>query len=327
MEGTSSRVEGTSTSPRDRVPMLAAVVVACAFSPVLQRPLHNQRSARPCMAVVDLFPDPVPVTVGGIEVKAAPSTFPSTLEQPASFKAATLTPFPDMMATVLSPLEGGDLVAAGFLGVALMLGPDFLLAPAGLVSDEGVRPGYALESVIGDVVTPDAQWLKDRKEKLAADAPPQVRGLVLLPFLAAGLLANRLLLVALESGSFVLSVGIISCFGALVLEVIREPLPTRDERDLAEKLSAEFMLFSTERLSVGGRCHERDIVRAFRAFYPRYRSRDMRRSQDGVSVPDDEIADLVRGWNARMGRPAMRTPSGFWKGISVAPPPTTPPPS
>jgi hypothetical protein len=80
------------------------------------------------------------------------------------------------------------------------------------------------------------------------------------------------------------------------------------------------MVFSVERLEVGtsARCHEREVVAAFRSFYPKYRSRDMERSTDGVSVPDDILADLVRGWNTQMGRPGVRTSSGFWKGIKVA---------
>ena len=225
-----------------------------------------------------------------------------------------------------------------------MLGPDFFLAPAGLVSDEGIRPGYALEAVVGELVTPDAQWLKDRNEKLAADAPLQVRALVLLPFLAAGLLVNRLLLVALEDPSFVISLGIISSLGGAAFNLIRPPLPTRQERDLQVKSSRdlhlsplistgsqlistdlqvklrdEFLIFSSDRIAVGGRCHERDVVAAFRAFYPRYRNRDMGRYADGVSVADDDIADRLREWNAQMGRPGVRTSTGFWKGISVGP--------
>ena len=272
------------------------------------------------MEFVDLFPDPKPPpSVGGNVVLAPAKDFPSSLEQPASFKPATITPFADAASIIFAPIEGMDLVATLFLGVALMLGPDFALAPAGLVSDEGIRPGYTLESVIGGIVTPDDQWLKDRREKLAADAPLQVRALVLLPFLALGLLANRLLLVALEDQVFVLSLGIISCFGGGLLEVIRRPLPTRAERDLKARLSDEFLVFSTENLEVGtsARCHERDVVAAFRAYYPRYRNRDMERSTDGVSVPDDIIADLVRTWNVQMGRPGVRSSAGFWKGIAV----------
>ena len=80
----------------------------------------------------------------------------------------------------------------------------------------------------------------------------------------------------------------------------------------------EFLLFSGDGLAVGGRCHERDIVAAFRKFYPKYRFADMRRAADGESIPDDAIADKIREWNAQMGRPGVRTSSGYWKGISVA---------
>ena len=44
----------------------------------------------------------------------------------------------------------------------------------------------------------------------------------------------------------------------------------------------------------------------------------MERSTDGMSVPDREIVDCIRKWNVRMGRPAERTSSGYWKGISMA---------
>ena len=67
-------------------------------------------------------------------------------------------------------LETVDLAAALTVGLALQLGPDFLLAPAGLVSDEGIRPGFALEEVVGSLIDADAQWLVDRREKLAAQA-------------------------------------------------------------------------------------------------------------------------------------------------------------
>lgn len=41
---------------------------------------------------------------------------------------------------------------------------------------------------------------------------------------------------------------------------------------------------------------------------------------DGVSLSDSEVGELVRSWNARMGRPAERTPAGYWKGVSVVSP-------
>ena len=126
-----------------------------------------------------------------------------------------------------------------------------------------------------------------------------------------------MLLLALEDSSFVISLGICSCIGGGLLEVIREPLPTRQERDLLRKLEDEFFVFANEQMQPSGRCHERDIIRAFRQFYPRYRYRDMSSTVDGVNVPDDRVGDLVRSWNAQVGRPGTRTSTGYWKGISV----------
>ena len=72
-----------------------------------------------------------------------------------------------------------------------------------------------------------------------------------------------------------------------------------------------------QRVVPSGRCHENEIVREFRTFYPRYRRRDMGRSKDGVNLSDDKIGDLVGSWNREVGRPGERTPTGYWKGISV----------
>eukprot|EP00325_Prymnesiales_sp_UTEX-LB-985_P019903 CAMPEP_0174760634 /NCGR_PEP_ID=MMETSP1094-20130205/108871_1 /TAXON_ID=156173 /ORGANISM="Chrysochromulina brevifilum, Strain UTEX LB 985" /LENGTH=258 /DNA_ID=CAMNT_0015966575 /DNA_START=138 /DNA_END=914 /DNA_ORIENTATION=- len=245
---------------------------------MLASPPSRRLVAPPVMEFVDLFPDPAPPPVVGGNVVLAPAgIFPSELEQPAaeSLRTAGLTPWPEVAATVFAPLESSDVIAALFLGVALMLGPDFILAPAGLVSNKGIRPGYFLESVVGRAITPDDEWLQDRREELAASAPLRVRALVLAPFLLAGLLVDRLLLVALEDPSFVLSLGIIGCFGGGCLEVIREPLPSRSERDLSETLAEEFLIFSSTRLRLGGQCHESEIVSAFRQCYSKYRFADM----------------------------------------------------
>lgn len=280
-------------------------------------PARVAAAPRLSVQVIDLFPDPP--SVGGNAVVAPATRFPSLLDAPEAAARATVTPFPSFAEIFLAPLAPLDLVSAGFLGVAMMLGPDFLLAPAGLVSADGIRPGYALQGAVGALLDPDAQWLADRREGLAARAPLAVTAPVVAAFLAAGLPAQRLLLFAIEDPSFCLSVGIISCLGGGLLELIRPPRPTREERDLRAARTAEFLAFSAERLRVGGRCHERDIVAAFRAFYPRYRRPEMSRASDGVSLADGEVAELARAWNVAMGRPAERTPTGFWKGVSVVP--------
>ena len=162
------------------------------------------------------------------------------------------------------------------LGIALQLGPDFLLAPAGLVADKGgLRPGRLLEEAIGALVSPEAQWLRDRREELAASAPLAIRALVFVVFAAAALPVGRLLQLVVEDQNFVVSTGICACIGGGFLELIREPLPTREQRDTDRKLLDEFVAFASERMVPGGRCHENDIVREFRLFYPRYRRRPL----------------------------------------------------
>ena len=343
--------------------MRASTSLYSAILPLRPRPV-----VRMGIGGYDEFGTPIEVVVGGNVVAPRVDSYPAGLESPAEALKATITPFAGIGEVVFAPLEGQDFIAAFFIGVALLLGPDFVLAPAGLVSDKGIRPGFALERVVGDLIDADAQWLKDRKERLAADAPLLVRAPILVLFLAAGLLVSRLLLVALgttphfvhprvcsharvlkgalnsyrlrvqsldpsmrsdvmlaEDPSFVTSIGIISCLSGGFIELLREPLPTREERDLEARLNDEFIVFSTERLVVGGRCHERDIVRAFRQYYPRYRKRDMGRSADGISIDDGQIGDVIGTWNSRMGRPGERTKTGYWKGISLAPasrPPT-----
>jgi hypothetical protein len=80
------------------------------------------------LQVVDLFPDPP--TVGGNAVVPPPSRFPAALEVgplDETFSRATLTPFPTFVEVVSSPLQPIDIVAGVLLGIALLLGPDFLL--------------------------------------------------------------------------------------------------------------------------------------------------------------------------------------------------------
>ena len=280
----------------------------------------SQPQIRMGLQVVDLFPDP-PV-IGGNVVVAPPSRFPASLEvSPADeLRKATLTPFPTFLEVVSSPMQPMDYAAGLLLGVALLIGPDFLLAPAGLVADKGIRPGYSLQGSVGAVIDPNGQWLRDRREGLKAAAPLSVQAPVAALFLAAGLVLERLLVYSFEDASFVVAIGVCSVFGGGLLEVIREPGLTREERDELEELKSEFLIFAVENLQRGGRCHENDIVASFRGFYPRYRRRDMSTTTDGVSRSDIEIASLARMWNKQMGYPAERTPNGFWKGLSVASP-------
>jgi hypothetical protein len=266
--------------------------------------------------------DPQLPKVGGYKYTTPVNAFPVDMQAPESVEAMARTPLPDFTDSFFAPFEGADLLAGVLLGIGLMLGPDFLLAPSGLVSNEGIRPGFNFESVIGNIVTPDEQWLKDRKEKLASEVPLKVRALVILPFLLAGLLADRLITVALDGDqTFALSFGIISVFLGSGIEIARDPLPTRAERDLNAKLRLQFSKFADKRLRTrpSGRSEDALIVEAFRELYKEYRYEDMRRTVDGTSVANRQIAELIEEWNQQMGRPGKRSTYGFWKGIELAP--------
>ena len=113
--------------------------------------------------VVDLFPDPP--SVAGVVIRAPESKFPSVLEQPAEIARSLSSPTATFSEVFLAPLEPADLAAAVFVGLALQLGPDFLLAPAGLVSERGIRPGYYLEAALGAAVNPQARDVRILAER------------------------------------------------------------------------------------------------------------------------------------------------------------------
>mmetsp|Transcript_69268 Transcript_69268/g.130613 ORF Transcript_69268/g.130613 Transcript_69268/m.130613 type:complete len:413 (-) Transcript_69268:53-1291(-) len=283
----------------------------------------QRRCCCPCMeswSLQERFPgEEGPSIVNGYEVVPRASAFPDSLEAPSTYETIKRLPLPSILSTIYAPLNGEDLLSALFVGIALMFGPDAFLAWAGIAS--GLRPRLELEAVVGELVTPDDQWLKDRKEGLKAEVPLQVQAIVLLPFLAAGVLVSRLLLVAVEDQTFVTSLGIIGCISGAAFDVIRDPLPTREERDRQAKLLVEFIDFANERLQLGGQCKENDIVEVFRRFYPRYRWSDMGSTTDGVSLTDREIQRLLRRWNKEMGYPGFRkgAQAGYWDGISLKP--------
>ena len=116
------------------------------------------------------------------------------------------------------------LPARETLGLALRrlafgsLGDGFaylLVALPGAPPLDGVRAGRRIRVFLSDrerfptSIDGDAQWLRDRRERLAADAPLKVRLPIWLLFVAAGLLVERLLLVAFEDSSFVTSISIV----------------------------------------------------------------------------------------------------------------------
>ena len=287
--------------------------------------LTSQPNARATVMLdqFDLTPPPAAFPVLLDSVDAVPRTqsavlgpLSRTVRPPISGAA----PFVDQL--VSSPVTPFDVFGAALLTIGLYLGPDFLLAPIGLAAN--ARLGYRTEAAVGRVLTPQAPWLVDRARGFAADAPPLVQRSTAALFVLAGVLVERTI-ATLGSDNAVFYLGASSCLWGGLYEVARPRLPSRAIAERDAMREEEFIRFAAARLSVGGAnasCHESEVARAFRRFYPKYRV------DRGIS--DTEIYALMRRWmsaprsvrlpGAAIGTEIVstRTAAGFYKGISVA---------
>jgi hypothetical protein len=66
--------------------------------------------------------------------------------------------------------------------------------------------------------------------------------------------------------------------------------------------------FAKERLQKGGRCHESEIWKAFEAEFPRFRMEENK-------IEPEYLRDMVANWHPI----AQRTPSGYYKNVSLKP--------
>jgi len=291
----------------------------------LQPPVARARSVRPRMLdALDLIPRetsfPVLLDAADATGKAAP------VLGPVSRRALTAPPVPDG-ASILDSIAAApapfDLCMAVLLAIGLYLGPDFVLAPLGLGSKASV--GYRTEAAVGRLLSLDEAptWLDDRQAGLASPAPALVRAVVFALFVGGGYVLERFLsAVGSDNAVFYLGAST-TLWGGLYEAALRPKLPSREERDLATTREAEFVAFAALRLGAqsGGTCHETDIVRAFRRYYPKYRV--------DRGITDAEISDLMRRW-ASVERTRLlpggalstetvsaRTAAGYYKGITV----------
>jgi len=208
---------------------------------------------------------------------------------------------------LLTTLQIPDLIAASLLAIAFAVGPGPWLAPLGIGTD--IRPsryiGLAAARALG---RSEEQWARDAADGFSYDAPFDMQIIVALILFISGLLTDRLLLLALDgSGTFVLSLSGSLVIAAAFFELIRPQLQSRQDFEFKEAQYAEFESFAEAELdfSPSASCHESDIVRSFRLFYPKYRA-------SSSLIKDEDIERMMRKW----GR-FERTPAGYYKGIEL----------
>lgn len=178
-----------------------------------------------------------------------------------------------------------DALLVLLLATGLYLGPDFLLTPLGLASN--ARLGYRTEAAVGTLLSPGEAWLVDRAEGLAAPAPLLVQVATGALYLLFSYALERVLTVA-ASDTVVFYLGASTCIWGGLFEVARPRLRTRSQEEQRRAWEADFTRFAEARLTASGTCHETEIVRAFRRYYPKYRA--------GRGITDSDIFDLMRRW-------------------------------
>mmetsp|Transcript_25481 Transcript_25481/g.37640 ORF Transcript_25481/g.37640 Transcript_25481/m.37640 type:complete len:345 (+) Transcript_25481:192-1226(+) len=163
----------------------------------------------------------------------------------------------------------------------------------------------------------EEQWLKDRNDGLFASLPLPLNGLLLVVFLALGILTDRLvLLLADGSANVSLQYAVLGLLNGFFFELGRvasgEKVPTRDQFDRTSELREEFNEFASNRLKRGGNCHRSDVVRAFRRYFAKYRRED----SEQYPLSNMEIEELLREWNS-VNTLAEITSTGFYNGLSI----------
>ncbi|KAG8467690.1 hypothetical protein KFE25_006742 [Diacronema lutheri] len=212
-------------------------------------------------------------------------------------------------AQLLAALGIEDALGSALIAYALAVGPGPWLAPLGIGTN--FRPTRQVVLLLARATgASDAQWARDAADGFAYELPAPMLALMAAVFLLAGLVIERFLLLALDdSVTFVFSLSGSLAIAAAFFELIRPPLTTRAAHEQNELEYGEFEQFASAQLerAPGTSCHETDIVRAYRTFYPKYRAASGRLS-------DSDIESLMRRW----GR-FERSPAGYYKGISLKP--------
>jgi len=137
-------------------------------------------------------------------------------------------------------------------------------------------------------------------------APPPLAAALELAGAAAAGAGVATLLAASLGDSFGVATGLGARAAGGLAQAARPRARAPDEAAADAALAAAFQTFADARLTLSGRCHESEVMRAFRAAHGPARL-----------APDVELRSLVRAWG---GRGVDRTPNGYLKGVSLARP-------
>lgn len=210
---------------------------------------------------------------------------------------------------VLTTLQPIDVIGSVLIAYALAVGPGPWLAPLGIGTN--VRPTRQVALFIARATRQESEpWALDVQDGFSYELPLPILVLMGVTFVLTGLVIERVLLLALDdSVMFVFSLAGSLAIAAAFFELIRPPLESRADYEQRQLEYSEFEQFASAQLerTPGASCHETDIVRSFRTFYPKYRAASGK-------ISDTDIEGMMRRWGK-----FERSPAGYYKGIALKP--------
>mmetsp|Transcript_24213 Transcript_24213/g.72649 ORF Transcript_24213/g.72649 Transcript_24213/m.72649 type:complete len:285 (-) Transcript_24213:36-890(-) len=236
-------------------------------------------------------------------------SFPSDLS--ATDRAAQAFPVMQEQTSALPPAVA-EVGTAALLGLALYLGPDWVLAPLGLESQ--VRPGRATAFWLGQRIAPNSTFVTEREAGFAAEPPLPLKLATAAVYAALGAAAETLVVDALGSSTaFVGAWAVCACLAGGIYEVGRPQPLSREEFGEREGFEDAFATFAETRLdtaSSSAAVNIREIVPAFRRANAKYRNAEY------AGVADVQIERLAKSWWRQRG--GVVTSTGFLKGVRLA---------
>mmetsp|Transcript_38144 Transcript_38144/g.73157 ORF Transcript_38144/g.73157 Transcript_38144/m.73157 type:complete len:348 (-) Transcript_38144:450-1493(-) len=196
----------------------------------------------------------------------------------------------------------GDFTGSGLWAVSLYYASPLQLLLLFLGRIDTNRPSDTVLRALGKAAGNDV-------DALSYEAPTSIKAATVAIFLVSGVAVTCALDWAFGETTWAVSTGLVSCISAAVYELGRPMRLSTDEAQELEEQWQEFAAWADMRLDRSGRCHFTEIEGAFRTEPGNGRYR----TQEGIS--EAKIRNMIANWAPS----ATRTPSGFYKGVSLKP--------
>lgn len=198
----------------------------------------------------------------------------------------------------LGGLSIGDLTGAAIWAVALYFVSPWQLLLLFLGRIETERPSDWLLNLLGRGTGQDV-------EAIDYKVPAQLHAVTIAFFIVSGMATATTLELLLGDATWSISTGIGALFAAGFYEIGRPERLNVAQSQLLEAQWQDFASFANDSLQRRGRCHETEVINAFRKRFGRYRMQS--------SISDARVRDMIKNWHPGASRSRM----GWYKNLSL----------